>query len=64
MVSGSVQVIGLNTEPRILQSTSVDFALRALTPRPARVRAIADEFPKAWFSLEFATGILNGGVGR
>jgi hypothetical protein len=29
----------------------------------ARVRAIADEYPKAFFSLEFATGILNGRVG-
>jgi hypothetical protein len=28
-----------------------------------RVRAIADEFPTAFCSLEFATGSLNCGVG-
>jgi hypothetical protein len=42
----------------------VDFAPRAPTSSPARVRAIVDEFPKAFLSLEFATGILNFGVGR
>jgi hypothetical protein len=38
-------------------------SLREHQLSPARVRAIADEFPKAFFFLEFATGILNCGMG-
>jgi hypothetical protein len=41
----------------------VDFAPRAPTSSPARVSAIADEFPQVFCFLEFATGILNCGVG-